>query len=233
MQAFLAALLAFFALGTFGFYLLLALAIGIVTALEENEHTISAVITLGIFAAAVGALKPIGHAVVAHPWWTSLYVLAYFVGGIVWAVAKWTLFVRRNYEKFTDYKNDYVANREERIKNMGPTRGTVNDDSFASGVRSANIEYNPKIRDHKEDFMRWATFWPMSFIWTMISDPITKIFRHIYFLLQNTLQGISDKMFAKTNMDLPLPPVVVETAETVKAKFAASERSSGRTRFEP
>jgi len=232
MTAFLAALAAFFLFGTYGFYLLLALAFIIATAFEENKHEFFALATLIIALACGQILKPVGLAIVAHPGYAALAAFGYFVLGTGWGVAKWVLFVRNNVEKFNEFKTDWVARREARIKQMGVVRGTVNesDELFQHELNNHGIEHNPKIRDHKEDFLRWATFWPLSFVWTAISDPITKVFRHIYYSLQSTLQAISDRMFANSPLDLP-PIPVVETADTVNAKFAAAGGASHSRRF--
>ena len=81
LGAFFAALGAFFALGTFGFWLLAALAFIIVTAFEENDWIVSAILTLGIFAGIVGILKPTLLSIVHHPIHSILLIAAYFAIG--------------------------------------------------------------------------------------------------------------------------------------------------------
>ena len=200
MLAFFAALAAFFAFGTFGFWLLAVLAFIIITAFEENEWEISAIISLAVFAAIVGVLKSSVLAIIHHPVYAILGVLAYLAIGTLWGVIKWTFFVRRMLERFNEAKADFLAVRNRQRENN--VSQVVGDDDFKHTLYVNNIEFNPQVKNHKEDIMRWMTFWPFSFVWTMLSDPLTKAFRHIYYSIQGALQKISDKMFAKANMSL-------------------------------
>ena len=103
-------------------------------------------------------------------------------------------------EKFNETKAAFLTLRDEQRKNnIGKI---VSDEDFQYHLRLAGAEFNPQVKNHKDDIIRWMTFWPFSFAWTMLSDPIRKAFRHIFYAIQGTLQRISDKMFAKANMNL-------------------------------
>jgi hypothetical protein len=224
MTAFLAALAAFFLFGTYGFWTLIFLALIVATALEENEHGVLAFLTLVGALWAGQLLKPVGISAIHHPGTALIYIAAYFSFGTAWGVAKWALFVRNQLEKFNEFKTKWLADREIRIKNRGLNSADENDRYFEDGLRANRIEFNPQVSDHKEDILRWMTYWPLSFVWTMISDPITKIFRHIYYSIQSTLQRISDRMFAKADMKLP-PPTSTTTYDMSGKKSGGIDRS--------
>jgi len=57
--------------------------------------------------------------------------------------------------------------------------------------------HKPKIEKHVEDFIRWASYWPISIVWSIINDPITKVFRWAAKRLQSILNSISDRIFNK------------------------------------
>jgi hypothetical protein len=58
------------------------------------------------------------------------------------------------------------------------------------------FEYKPQPRKHKARILTWMTYWPWSFIWTMLNDPIKRFFKAIYYRLAAFLARMSDKMFA-------------------------------------
>src|SRR5271166_5122390 len=95
MTAFLAALAAFFLFGTYGFWILLGIAFIIATALEENEHSFIALLTIAGALAAGQILKPIALNALHHPLVALGYFAAYFAIGTAWGAIKWTLYVRK------------------------------------------------------------------------------------------------------------------------------------------
>jgi hypothetical protein len=45
--------------------------------------------------------------------------------------------------------------------------------------------------------MTWMSFWPMSLLWTLLNDPIRKLFTEIYTRISGTLQKIADREYEK------------------------------------
>lgn len=70
----------------------------------------------------------------------------------------------------------------------------------------------PSPRDHKARIMIWMAWWPWSMLWTLLNDPIKRLFRAIYRALLTRLQKISERAFRRVDDDL-----VVASTETVES----------------
>jgi hypothetical protein len=54
----------------------------------------------------------------------------------------------------------------------------------------------PSAVRHKSSITQWIAFWPISFVWTMINDPVRKVVNWIFSRIKGTFQRMSDAMFA-------------------------------------
>jgi hypothetical protein len=98
-----------------------------------------------------------------------LSIVAYIIVGVFWSIIKWYFFLLKNKEEQEDL------------------------------VRDTNLRHTiviPQVRDHKEGIMVWMFYWPFSAIWTLIDQPIKRIYQIIYRKISGYLQGMSNKMFA-------------------------------------
>jgi hypothetical protein len=66
-----------------------------------------------------------------------------------------------------------------------------------------SFEFKPDPRHHKGQILMWMTYWPWSFVWTMINDPIKKAFKAIYYRIVDSLKSISESSFKDAEADLP------------------------------
>lgn len=107
--------------------------------------------------------------------------VGFFALGTVWAVIKWWFYVRNLAEK-----------RRDQIARYGKESGY-------------NTIRKPLVRDNKSRIMTWMCFWPFSFIWTMINDPVRRIFTAIYMRIKDRLQKISDDAFDGLEPDSEKP----------------------------
>jgi len=55
----------------------------------------------------------------------------------------------------------------------------------------------PLAMQHKSSITQWIMFWPVSFVWTIINDPVRKIANYIFSRIKGTFQKMSDSMFAE------------------------------------
>ena len=62
----------------------------------------------------------------------------------------------------------------------------------------ANIvkSIKPLAMNHKSSITQWIAFWPVSFAWTIINDPVRKVANYIFSRIKGTFQKMSDSMFA-------------------------------------
>lgn len=56
--------------------------------------------------------------------------------------------------------------------------------------------FKPAASHHKSSITQWIAFWPISFVWTMINDPVRKIANYVFSRIKGTFQKMSDSMFA-------------------------------------
>lgn len=198
------------------FYGIIALAFITITALEEFKHGVLAFLTT--VATAVFLMRGRTHEWVAyvhqHPGIVAIYVAAYFATGVAWGTIKWWRYVSDQYSLFLETKEKFL--KSVRAKS-GDARFDIQT-AFVQELSWARVEHNPQVRTHKDDIVRWMTFWPFSFIWTMIDDPITRSFRFMFNSIKGLLQDISDQRFknASTKLDIEELPGTVTGRQVQK-----------------
>lgn len=96
---------------------------------------------------------------------------SYFIAGAIWSLFKWYYFVLDIKEQqIKESKEDY--NKKHGFKFEIPMPG-----------------------DFKSDIILWMSYWPLSFIWTMIDNPFKRIFSRIFKNLENVYTRISNYIF--------------------------------------
>lgn len=53
-----------------------------------------------------------------------------------------------------------------------------------------------KVSNNKERIFGWLFYWPLSAAWTILNDPIRRIFNFIYNHISGSLQRMSDRMYS-------------------------------------
>ena len=100
--------------------------------------------------------------------------------------------------------------------------------TFKNDYLGFNYDIVPKAHDHKGDILMWMTYWPFSSLWTLINDPIRKIFRTIYTNIASSLQAISDRMFKTATADLEM----AKAAEEQLAEMRAQEKADAEEKLQ-
>ena len=164
--------------------------------------TISIIISAALLQWACG-INIIGY-VAANPAAIGYAIGGYFVLGTVWAVIKWWFYVRAMRRKYDEFKRVFLKSHE--------IEGNVIPDNlkerWAEDLRGCSygddkIEVRPEVTNHKARIYLWMAYWPWSCVWTVINDPIKRVFTEIYAQIRATLQRISDHVWAGTEGDLP------------------------------
>jgi len=175
--------LEFLAVGTWGFWLLLAVAAIVMSELMDTNRpgyaTCLAVALVAVFAV-FGNFNPLTW-IKNNPVDLIEYVVGYFVVGSVWGVAKWFFWLRKIRSVLDEIKALYPNNR----------------DAWASEARRRSwpMELPPKVSDHKTLIIGWMALWPSSMIWTLLHDPVKWVFEEIYANLGGMMQKISNHVF--------------------------------------
>jgi hypothetical protein len=177
-------ILEFLAVGTWAFWLVLAVvAIAMSEMLDNDRPGYATFIAVAAFAAlaVLGDLNPFKW-IYLHPMQTAEYVVGYFAVGTLWGVAKWFFWLRkmrRFMEEFSvQYPNfDHSTWREAMRRRAWP------------------MELPPRVGEHKSKILGWMMLWPSSMIWTLLHDPVKWLFEEIYANLGGMMQGISNRVF--------------------------------------
>lgn len=91
----------------------------------------------------------------------------------------------------------------------------IEDDGYGL-YNMTYFQYKPNPRKNKGRIMMWMMYWPWSFIWTIINDPIKRMFKACFEYVSSLLAKISAKGFE--GADLPEDTVVPEGESPIKAK---------------
>ena len=187
----------FFAVGGIAFYALLAFfVVALLTSVNYDSGWWSTFITVGFFIALYFA---IGFNVVTwtwvHPLLALQYVVEFLVCGVVWACVKMYFHALAMRDIARQVKVQF-------LNEYGLT--TITEDKKARFITEVKRHpkytdsfYPPRVLDHKADWLMWATYWPFSLVWTLIDQPLKKLWRLIYSYIGNLMQTIVNKMFEK------------------------------------
>ncbi len=160
----------------------------------ENDNGTAATITFLGFLTTIflfGDWNPF-PAMMADPLWTVKLILGYFVGGAVWAVVKWYFHSLNVRDKYREVKKRFFST--EGIVGDKIPQDLVNkwentlESNFPRGVP-------PAAMDYKASILMWMTHWPFGFVWTVLNDPIRRIFMFVYSRIAGLMQKISDRIF--------------------------------------
>jgi hypothetical protein len=198
-----------FMFGSFGFWMLVTIVTIILLYCAENDRGALATLTV---IATLCLLNWCGQIpVFAYIWDHPLVVIpgiaAYFLLGTIWGVGKWFFYVKDQREKYDALKLNFIKKENLTISVDEP----IPDDlkalwqttvqGYYEDGRYHSLDVNPKVGRHKMRIYIWIAYWPWSLVWTMINDPVRKIFNRIYKSISGYLQSISDRYFKDTDKD--------------------------------
>jgi hypothetical protein len=103
-----------------------------------------------------------------HKLMIVVLILGYIILGIAWAIVKW-------YSYLIKQRNEI----KEELKHH--TRSTV---------------YVPLVSEYKSKILTWMFYWPFSSLWTLIDDPVKRMYLFIYRNIAAFLQNMANRVFA-------------------------------------
>ena len=112
--------------------------------------------------------------VLTSPGFVAWVCLAYVAVGAVWSVVKWYF---------------YLTNRR-RLMSDSEVRGMYDEEGKLIDSKI------PRASRHKALIMMWMTWWPASFAWTYVNDPIRRVFREVFARMERTFDGISRRVMS-------------------------------------
>jgi hypothetical protein len=193
------------------------------TVLTETEQFGWATITL--ICSLVGAhflhIFSVVEFVHTHGVHSLVYVGLYLAIGIGWSFVKWFSYLMSFRDTFRQYKEQFVKDENERITHIGVTTGreVVLLDPKApipDSQRKAFKEYlaqnvawhgdhrgqlvsleRPRASRNKGRITAWASFWPFSFVGTVLNDPVRRLFNFLFNQFKALYQRLSDWILRK------------------------------------
>lgn len=140
-------------------------------------------------------------------------VLAYFLFGTGWSIAKWWFWLKKTSRRVDEIEDANPGHSFERLRYT---------------LREAGLptEFPVKAKDYAGMITGWMIFWPFSFVWTIINDPVRYGFETIHAWISGILQSMSDSAFAP---QLAREKAREEAARAEREKLEA-ERDGDRDR---
>lgn len=192
-------ILGLLAFGSVGFWALVVTIFLLNFYFVELERTFWATVTLiGTFVALafLGDFN-LWHVVRDNPIQAVIAGASYFGIGAVWSIGKWWFYVKEMFGHYTEARNDFMISEGKNPSDAmdQPTKGKWAMNSQARAYAK------PLIRRHKSQISMWMIYWPWSGVWTLINDPVKKIFARIFHELQGLYQKIADSVYKGAERD--------------------------------
>jgi hypothetical protein len=139
---------------------------------EKEEQTgtgatFTLLIFLGLtcFLGNLDFFKAIGNYIVTNPGTIILVFGGYLLVGLIWSFVKWYF---------------YLSHLKDKKAEDGKTYIYADDISFLK---------------NKSRILVWMSYWPLSGLWTLINDPMRKLFQFIQMKFAGTYQKMATNMF--------------------------------------
>lgn len=202
LLAFAAGLLAF---GTVWFWLLSFAVVCAITALVENDEGVWATVVCIATVLSLNFLSkvPILDFIKMNPLRTLVFIGLYFALGVCWTLAKWYLLVLNRSTKYAAFRAKFM--RDRNASEMTPELAAALEDAVNKSTSDMGVSSKtPSPAEHKADITRWGTYWPFSFVGTILNDVVRNAWNHIYNILQSTYQSIADRHFRTASSDMQM-----------------------------
>jgi hypothetical protein len=137
-----------------------------------------------------------------YPVHALILVAAYFFIGSIWIIIKWLSHVYRVRDRFNAVRQECIGALQlssESVRaesfNMDGTlteEGKIRVYRFgANKIGERNLPL--QVSQHKAEIYMWWLCWPVSLFWTILNDPITRLWNFVYSLFGNWMQRVSDR----------------------------------------
>lgn len=138
-----------------------------------------------------------------HSAHTALYVISYMLIGVLWSFVKWASFLMNVRDSFRNCKREFFA-----YKGMSDFLGPISDDLRDEFFRYARDHYRtdykefsslkkPQAVENKSRIVAWMSMWPLSFIGTLLNDPVRKTFNWLFTSFRALYQKMSNSIFSQ------------------------------------
>src|SRR3989344_1109260 len=196
------AMFSIFVFGTFWFWaLVVAETILLFFFLNDDDKFIgNATLSLIIFLLVLqffGDVKIFSYAL-ENPLKSLFYLFGYVVVGVLWSFGKWWFYLMEEKRRYDTAKNAFLKDYKIKDDVIIPValkekwKQATKEGGYYNNGQIYQFKLNPQAKEYKGKIITWMCYWPWSMVWTLINDPIKKLFKNIYNWLQNSYQRVSD-----------------------------------------
>lgn len=209
----------FLALGTIGFWIFAGVVCLLLIAAVEYEKpgwaTLSLIVT-GLVLWLFGNVNILALAA-TDPLLTLGLLAGYFAVGAVWSLAKWWFYVRRQREKYYQLRTKYLESQDY------STSGPIPDELRSDWQRRAYAHNKPQVRENKGRILTWMIYWPWSFVWTILNDPVKRLFKNIFNAMRAIFQKVADSAYKDVEDDFSPPKERPQSWVQIREEAANAE----------
>lgn len=150
----------------------------------ESEWGIASLVSIALFVVGIWWLAdiPVWTWMKNNPGQLALYCIYYIVAGLVWSVFKYYFVLKRVQRFIKSCKKEW-----ERNKGEFPVEIKDFKDYVASQKCTWNYKTDTDFERSTKRLVFWSAFWPTSMVWTVLNDPIRRLFK---FLIYDVFIGI-------------------------------------------
>lgn len=175
------------------FWLFVGIVSLIVVAFYANDEASSATVSILL---AMGALALFSNFnpfvwLWENPITSVLWLAAYVAVGVVWSVVKWRFLLSKILHLAQSLREKYDADEAQKWK----TETSFIEHRLAYD-HSIHCTVPPKAATFKTSIYCWLFYWPLSFIGTMIDNPLRNAMTWIYNRVTTSFDRMSGKAFA-------------------------------------
>lgn len=130
-----------------------------------------------------------------NPLQTAGFALAYVACGVVWSIFKWIFYIKSVFSRIKDAKvkldkDEHWSGKTEEEKVKKVSSILTNDSNKYDTIEKIAEKIKPDASKKKSLIVSWITYFPISFVATVLNDPFRKFFEWVY----ETISGVYDKI---------------------------------------
>lgn len=138
----------------------------------------------------------------AHPLISLGVFVGYFAVGVFWSIAKWWFFIQNKIAQYKNFKKEFLEQKNLPVSLRASEIPKKHKREWQSKSAYPHHQfYKPKVNENKRRILTWMIYWPWSFVWTIINDPITKLFKQIFNQLRFIYEGIANRAYQSIEDD--------------------------------
>lgn len=180
----------FLLLGTVWFWVYIIIPFLFLIWFVESEQSIMAAVIVASMAVAFLCFgdPTVLSNIKSNPSILVLYASAYIFVGIAWGFVKWFFYVLKRRDQYTQEVNAWqITYNDQAARGM---------EEHHRAKRPKKETFQPAASKNKGRIIFWMSYWPASALWTLLNDPLTRVFSFIYRRLGRAFDDISKTMFA-------------------------------------